>query len=268
MFVHTIDPVLITIGPLSIRYYGLIYAFGFVLAYIMLRHYAKKGTLRMPVERLDTYILFLVVGVVIGSRLFEVLFWEPAYYFSNPAKSIAIWEGGLSYHGGLAAAALVSFWFCRRYRLSFMNIADHLVIPASLALGLGRIANFINAELWGTVTDVPWCVVFPAVEGCRHPVQLYNAGMWFAIAAVLIVLRKRYYPAQGQPAAAPAGLIFWWFMLLNGLGRLVLDVWREDTRLFGLSTGQYFSIVLVVLGAYVLSRYYQKRKKERRKERT
>ena len=246
MFVHNIDPTLLHLGPFEIRYYGLVYVIGFLLAYYFLNK--KKKDLNLTKDDVESYILYLMISVIVGARLFEVLFWEPGYYFSNPIKILAIWEGGMAFHGSLVGVVLVTYFFCKRKKSSFAKLADIIVIPAVFALALGRIANFINGELWGTVTNVSWCVKFSAADGCRHPSQLYGALKRFIIFGVLLALnRKKHKP----------GFLFWIFIFLMGVGRFFLDFVREDLRFLGLSLGQYFSLAMVIISLIVLAKYYR-----------
>ena len=249
MFVNNIDPTLVHIGPFEIRYYGIIFVIGFLLVYYVLHLYSKKGKLELTKDDVDDYILYLMLGVIIGARLVHVLFTDPVYYFSSPLRIFMIWEGGVACHGGLIGAALVTYYFCKKKSISFMKLADIIVLPAVFALALGRIANFINGELVGTATNVSWCVQFKDAEGCRHPSQLYAALKRFIIFGILYFLSKREHKD---------GFIFWVFILLTGIGRFALDFYRETSRLFGLSAGQYFSVVMIIVGAYVLVKHYRK----------
>jgi len=242
-FVHAINPVIAQIGPFQIRYYGVIYALGFLIAYyVLVKNREQLGWSR---DDVDSYLLQLIAGVVIGARVFHVLFWEPSYYMQRPLEVLMIWKGGLAFHGGLAGALVVSYYFCKKKKTPLLSLADTLVIPAAIALALGRIANFINGELWGTVTNVPWCVEFPGAGGCRHPVQLYAAAKRFAVAGILYFLKKK---------KRPRGYLFWMFILLMGLGRLIIDFWRADSRFLGLSAGQYFSALMVLVALYALAK--------------
>lgn len=247
-FVHNIDPVIFSVGPFEVRYYGLVYVIGFLLAYWILLRFQKKGELNISRDDLDLYIVYLMLGVIIGSRIFHILFWNPSWYFSHPLDIFKLWEGGLAFHGGLAGSALVTWWFCKKHKLSFWKMADILVIPAVLVLALGRIANFINGNLWGTPTDVSWCVEFQRAEGCRHPSQLYGSLKRFAIFAVLLVLNRKKHKN---------GFLFWMFVTLMGAGRFALDFFREDARFLGLSAGQYLSAIMLITGAYILYKYYR-----------
>lgn len=189
-----------------------------------------------------------MIGVILGARLVHVLFWEPAYYLANPLEILAIWRGGLAFHGGLVGVIIGVGYFCKKNNVSIAKVADTLTIPAVFALGLGRIANFINGELWGTVTNVEWCVYFPEAEGCRHPVQIYSALKRWIIGGILLLLARKEHKD---------GFIFWMFVTLFGIGRFFIDFIREDTLYFGLSMGQIWSLGMVLVGLYVLWTYYK-----------
>ncbi|MBI4453915.1 prolipoprotein diacylglyceryl transferase [Candidatus Woesearchaeota archaeon] len=255
MLPFNFNPILATIGPFEIRYYGLVYVFGFLLVYFLLWHAIKKGKINLNTEELGTFILYLMLGVIIGSRAFEVLFWEPAYYFAHPLDIFAVWKGGMAFHGGLIGAVLATWLFCRKEsiksKITLAELADLLVIPAAFALALGRIANFVNGELVGTITNVPWCFNFPNYDGCRHPSQLYGALKRFIIVGILIsinLVKKTYKP----------GFLFWWFIGLMGIGRFILDFYREDVRYLGLSLGQYLGVGMLLLTIIVFIIYYKK----------
>jgi len=247
MYTHNIDPTLLNLGPLEIRYYGLVYVLGFIIAFFVLDHYRKKGELKITKDDLYNLVIYIIIGVVLGARLFEVFVWNPVYYFHNPLKIIAFWEGGMSFHGGLIGILIVGYLFCRAKNIRLAKLADLLTIPAIFILALGRIANFINGELWGTVTNVPWCVKFSGADGCRHPAQLYGAGKRFLILFFLLFVNRKKHKD---------GFIFWMFIFLFGVGRFLLDFYRDNQRLFGLSMGQYLSLIMAVGGIIILVKYY------------
>lgn len=257
MYIHNIDPVIFSIGPLSARWYGLVYVLTFLFSYYFVKRHIKEfGVTR---EQFDAFALECILGIILGARLFAVFVWNPAYYFANPLKIFAVWEGGMALHGGLIGIALVGWRFCKKYNVDPARMADLIAIPAMVGLMFGRIANFINGEIVGTVTNVPWCVVFPQYDQlCRHPVQLYAAiGRAFLVAYLFILYKTKF---------VKKGFIFWSAMFLMGVGRFVIDFLREDPRWFGLSMGQYLSIVLAVVSAIVLYVYYYKEKFKRYKE--
>lgn len=251
MIVHSINPVLINLGPVAIRYYGLVYFIGFLFLLLSLKKYAVKHVKGLTSENSEEFVIYLIIGIIVGARAFEVLVYHPLFYLSNPARILMIWNGGLSFHGGLVGAVAAGILFCRRRKISFYELADIVITPVCLFLALGRIANFINAENIGIVASVSWCVVFPAAEGCRHPVQLYEALKNLFIMGVLMLLyknRKRLKLAEGS--------IFWLFWILYGTLRFIITFLREDARFLGLSIGQYLCVLMVIMGTIgLLTRY-------------
>ncbi len=246
MFIHNINPILLEFGPFQIRYYGIIYAFGFILAYLFLRHFIRQKKLKMHEKDLDTYILYLIIGVVLGARLFEVLFYNLQFYMANPAEIIAVWHGGLSFHGGLVGAVGATWLFCRKKQISFLHLCDFVVIPTALALALGRIGNFLNGELWGRVTTVPWAVKFQNIDGFRHPSQIYESLKNLLIFAVLLWHVKKEHKE---------GYLFGWFLVLYGILRFLIEYVREPEIMVGfLTMGQTLSIPLIILGVYFVKK--------------
>lgn len=249
MYVHNINPTIVNLGPLEIRWYGLVYVIGFILVYYYLNK--RKDEFHLDKKEIENFVFYLIIGVVLGARLFEAFIWEPAYYLSSPIRLLEVWKGGMSLHGGLVGAMIVGWWFCKKHKIKLAKLADVVVIPAVFALALGRIANFINGELVGTVTAVKWCVVFPSYdELCRHPVQIYGAIGRMFLFGHLVLLNKVKKWKQG--------FLFWNFVLFMGIGRFFIDYLREDIRYFGLSTGQYLSIFMVLVGGFVLIKYYRR----------
>lgn len=248
-FVHNINPVLLDLGPVQVRYYGLVYILGFLLVYLYFNWLIHRKKIHMDKDGLYDLIFYNMLGVLIGSRLVHVLFWEPSYYLARPWEIIYIWQGGMAFHGGLIGVALGTWlwWKKTGKKIPYAKLADHLAIPAVFILAIGRIANFINGELPGKVTDVWWCWYFPGVEGCRHPQVLYSAAKRFVVFGLLAFLSMKKHKD---------GFIFWNMMLFMGLGRFFIDFYREDATLLGLTAGQYLSLLMVLAGLYAIIRYY------------
>lgn len=249
MWVHSLDPVLFHLGPLQIRYYGLAYLLGALFSYWMLLHARKNGNLTLNKTEISDLVTWLVAGVLIGSRLFYIIFYNPLFYLENPLKIFAVWEGGMSFHGGFVGIILATYLFCKKKHQSFFHIADILSIPLIFALALGRIANFINGELYGTPSSLPWCVVFPSGAECRHPYQLYDGLKRFIIFGYLIILNRREW--------AP-GFLFWNLVFFEGLGRFILDFVKEEFTVLLFTPGQWMSIVVVVVSGYHLYKLLNK----------
>ena len=187
VFIHNLDPVLFSLGHFQIRYYGLVWVLGFFLVNNFLNRAIKEGKIEFPKKEFENYMIYLILSVVIGSRLFHVLFVDFNYYLSNPSRIFALWEGGVAFFGGLLGAVLISYWYFKKHKIDFYKVADVIVLPLAFVLALGRIANFINGELWGIVTSVDWCVVYNGV--CRHPYQLYEAiGRFFSFFVLLFFI--------------------------------------------------------------------------------
>ena len=261
MFFQNINPVLLQLGPLQIRYYGLLYALGFVIAYFLIYYLAKRKALPITQDDVADLILYLLVGVVAGSRIIYVIFYNFLYYIKNPFEIIAVWHGGLSFHGGMIGAVIAVYLFCRKKKIDFYDIADIAVIPVALALALGRIGNFINAELYGRISSVSWCAdysknqyVMDIPGGCRHPSQIYESLKNFFIFAVLWLVKDK---------KLPKGLMFWTFVTLYGLLRTLMEFFRQPDEQVGFifsyfTMGQLLSFPLFLIGAYVLFRLSKK----------
>ena len=248
MFTSSLDPVLLQLGPLQIRWYGIIFLLGFIIAYFWLQHERKQGRLALSRDDISDLLFYLFVGVLVGSRFFAVFIWEPAYYFAHPGKILAVWEGGLAFHGGLIGAAIAAWLFSRKKNIPLAALADTLTLPAVLGLAFGRIANFINGELWGTATNVALCVNFPGVEGCRHPTQMYYALKRFIVFGILLLLAQK---SERKP-----GFLFWSMVALFGIGRFIIDFFKDDPIIGLLTMGQYLSLGMLIVSSWMLlSRY-------------
>jgi len=263
VFINNINPVLLNLGPFEIRYYGLVYALGFIAAYLLLLSIAKKRAIKnFTIKNVDILIIYFILGLVIGARLLLFVFYHPATLITNPLEVFMLWHGGMSFHGGLIGAAVAGLLFCRKYKVSFYQLGDLLVLPAALFLFFGRIANFINSELYGNITtpdSTPWCVVFKRVDDyCRHPSQLYEALKNLIIFITLSIL---YFDKEIKRKLKD-GVIFWLFVLLYGGLRFIITFWRDDPRWLGLSMGQYLSLVMVIASIIFLFRIIKGKKRE------
>lgn len=239
-----IDPDILRFGPLHIRWYGLMYVLGFAAAFILVQKQPRSREIGLYGEAAQDLIVFLALGLIVGARLGYVLFYqyaEYAFYLQHPWEIFAVWHGGMSFHGGLVGSLLAGAWFCRRRNLPFRAVADSVIVTAPIGLGLGRLGNFINGELFGRITDVPWAMVFP--DGGpypRHPSQLYEAFFEGPVLfAVLWMLRRRHLPD---------GLTTAWFLGLYGAFRFVLEFFREPDPQIGLVAGIFSMGQLLCLG--------------------
>ncbi len=250
MFYHNINPVLLKIGAFEIRYYGLIFVLGFVIAYFLLIYLSKEKKLSLTKEDISDLLFYLLIGVIVGARLFYILFYNLNFYLSSPLDMFAVWRGGLSFHGGLVGAIIAIFVFCKKKKIGFYDIADIAVLPTALGLAFGRIGNFLNGELYGRITDVPWAVKFKDAEGFRHPSQLYESLKNFTIFGALWFVKNK---------KLPKGFLFWSFVTMYSVLRFTVEFFREpDPQLgfivYNLTMGQLLSIILFLVGAYFLIR--------------
>lgn len=249
MFIHNLNPTLLTLGPLEIRYYGLVYVLGFILSITWLFYLRKKQKLPLTKDQVWDFTFYLLLGVLVGSRLFMV-FWQPQTYLLRPWNLLKFWQGGMSFHGGFVGITLAGYWYCKKNNLNLAKMADLLTIPTIFALALGRIANFINGELVGRPSTRPWCTIFPKYDQtCRHPSTLYAAGKRFFVFFWLFFLT---FYKQFKP-----GFIFWNFVFWEGLGRIIVDFYREDLLYFGFSLGQWFSLAMVLTALIIFLKYYR-----------
>jgi phosphatidylglycerol---prolipoprotein diacylglyceryl transferase len=251
-----INPVFFELGPLPLRWYGLMYLFGLAGAYFLIKtRVAAKG---LPLSRDQIYdmVVWAAFGVFIGGRLGYTLFYNPSYYLQHPTKIIAVWEGGMSFHGGLLGTIIALLWYSKRQGISPYTIADLAAGVTPIGLGFGRIGNFINGELYGRATDVEWCMVFPnGGPACRHPSQLYEAGLEGPLLLMVLSLIAK--------KSTPPGTICWSFIAGYGLCRFIVEFFREPDAHLGLiigsfSIGQLFSLPMIVLGAFMLALGYQR----------
>ncbi len=246
----SIDPVLVQIGPLAIHWYGLMYSLTFLLAWPLLKARAGRLSPKPPPDRIGDMMVWALLGVVLGGRFGYILFYQSAYYLNHPLAILRIWEGGMSFHGGLLGGLIACVLFARRHGFSSLQLADMTFSIAPLGLFLGRIGNFINGELWGRPTDLPWGMVFPGAGPVpRHPSQLYEA---FLEGVVLFVL---LWWVGRKPR--PAGTLLAIFLIGYGMARFVVEFVREpDAHLgvlsLGLSMGQWLSLPMVAAGAGLL----------------
>jgi len=247
-----IDPVLLRLGPIAIRWYGLMYVFGLSAAFFMIKARAARRHVALTLDDLHDLILYAAIGVILGGRLGYIVFYNLPYYLEHPGKFLAVWEGGMSFHGGLLGVIVAVALFCWRKGHAFYTIADLATPAVPVGLGLGRLGNFINGELYGRATDVPWCMVFARTGGgpvCRHPSQLYEALLEGVLLFALIW-------TLGRRPRRP-GTLFWAFIAGYGACRSLVELFREPDAHLGLlaglvSMGQVLSLPMMVLGLVML----------------
>jgi phosphatidylglycerol:prolipoprotein diacylglycerol transferase len=251
----TIDPVMIQIGPLAIRWYALAYIAGLVIGWRYLRLLVQRPGWRIDLTDLDDLLLYVTLGVVLGGRLGYILFYRPDFYLAEPLAMLKVWEGGMSFHGGAAGVILALWLFAWQRGRSFLEIGDAVCCAVPIGLLFGRIANFINGELFGRPSDVPWAMVFPRGGPLpRHPSQLYEA----ALEGLLLFLVLAWL-ARGAYRVEHAGRLAGVFLLGYGLARSFVELFREpDAQLGylfqGLTMGQLLSVPMIAVGLFLVAR--------------
>jgi phosphatidylglycerol:prolipoprotein diacylglycerol transferase len=254
MLVHpNIDPVAFSIGPLAVRWYGLMYLAGFAAAWGLGLQRIKKGLAPVTRAQFDDLIFLAVAGVILGGRLGYVLFYKPSYYASHPFEIFAVWQGGMSFHGGLLGVMVAMTFAARRHNIDWLRLMDFVAPLCPLGFAAGRMGNFLNGELWGRATDLPWGMVFRGAEGPRHPSQLYEFGLeGLALFALLWWFSSRPRP-RGQVSAL--------FLLGYGTFRFIAEFGREpDSYLgflaLGLTMGQWLCVPMILggIGLFAWSR--------------
>jgi phosphatidylglycerol:prolipoprotein diacylglycerol transferase len=253
-----IDPVFFSIGPLQLRWYGLMYILGFLAAYLLIRRDSARQGFDFNGDDVADLLTTLAVGVILGGRLGYVLFYNPAFYLREPLSILAIWEGGMSFHGGLVGVVVALIYFARKRGVSALGVADLCALSAPVGLGLGRLGNFINGELYGRVTTLPWGMVFPGGGDLpRHPSQLYQAFLEGVVIFVLLRLLSR--------PKFPAGTLAGAFLLLYGCCRILVEFVREPDAQLGLfggmvSMGQLLSLPMMLAGGILVTAAWRRGK--------
>ncbi len=255
-----IDPVILQIGPLALHWYGLMYVLGFGATYFLVRRQIRLYAIDELAPFFENLNMTLLISLVLGGRLGYVLFYNFSYYLHHPLQIINTLAGGMSFHGALLGVLVGGVWFCRRHQLQFMKMADIYVATIPVGLGLGRIGNFINGELYGRVTDVPWAMVFPGGGALgRHPSQLYEA----ALEGVLLFVLLAWMAGLKRKKGWGHGSILAFFLVYYGILRSFVEFFREPDGHIGLmagmlSRGQLLSAAMIAAG-FLLLRYALKR---------
>lgn len=248
-FIHNLNPVLFNLGPLQIRYYGLLLALSLLIGYLILKKLAKRKQVE---ERLiESYIIWLVIGTVLGARIFHIISDFP-FYINNPLQIIAIWKGGIASHGAILGGIIATYLFTKKHKLSFYRLADITAVPAALTGAFVRLGNFINGEIVGKITTLPWAVKFPSFEGFRHPSQLYEIIIHLFLFILLFKLIKKDH----KP-----GFIFWLFITLYALLRFLVEFVKEYQifpTTYIMDWGQLLSIPFLIIGIIMLIRVKRK----------
>jgi phosphatidylglycerol---prolipoprotein diacylglyceryl transferase len=251
------DPVIVQIGPFGIRWYALAYITGLVLGWRLVRHLVRLSPAVATPVQADDFLTWATLGVVLGGRLGYVLFYQPAVYLAHPAMIFAVWEGGMSFHGGALGVTIAILWFCRRNAIPLLGFGDRIVVCVPIGLGLGRIANFINGELWGRPAPdwLPWAMIFPnAGPMPRHPSQIYQALMEGLVLFVVMFALSR-----SEAVRARFGCLSGAFLVGYGIARIIGETFREPDAFLGFliggaTMGQLLSIPMVIAGAWLILR--------------
>ena len=251
---QNLDPVAFAIGPLSVRWYGIAYVAGFLFSALIIWRLAKRWKLNFDEDALLTIVCCIVVGVILGARLGYCLVYGNVNYLEQPLELLAFNHGGMSFHGGLVGAVIGGIVASRLVHMPFASLADMCAIAAPVGLFFGRCANFVNGELWGAVTDLPWGVVFGGTAGSlpRHPSQLYEALLEGVLLFCLLIVLSRKVPPR------PRGTFIGVFLLFYGVARFLIEFVRQPDAHIGylyggwLTMGQVLSVPLIVIGIIVV----------------
>ena len=248
-----IDPIALHIGPLAIRWYALAYVAGVILGWRYATHLTKRFQNGITTEHFADFITWVVVGILLGGRLGYVLFYNLDFFIEHPADALMIWHGGMSFHGGLLGVIAAALLFCHLHKLRFFSLTDILACVASLGLLFGRLANFINGELYGRTSDAPWAMVFPrGGDAPRHPSQLYEAGLEGLVTLIILGLLARNKSVQTRERFL-SGM----FLILYGLFRSFCEFFREPDIQIGFlaggtTMGQILCIPMIAFGLWLV----------------
>ncbi len=250
------NPIMIDLGPIRVSWYGMMYVLGFIASYLLVRYQMKKKDFGISRVEIENLYFYLIIGLMVGARLGYVFFYDLKMYLQNPLEIFAIWKGGMSFHGGLIGVMIVGILFSWKNKKSFWKITDLVIVTAPIGLGLGRIGNFINGELYGRVTDVSWGMIFPRGGSLpRHPSQLYESvlegGVLFLI---LWFFKDRKLPTGGLLAI---------FLFLYGCFRFFVEFFREPDAHIGFILGPFtlgqLLCSFMIVGGILLYIYLKRR---------
>jgi phosphatidylglycerol:prolipoprotein diacylglycerol transferase len=250
-----IDPAIVRIGPMAIRWYGIMYLIGFTASYLLVRYQLKRKKSALGPQDVDSLFFYLLIGLITGARLGYVVFYNLGDYLKNPLEIFAVWHGGMSFHGGLIGCITAGIIFCRKYKAEFWQVSDLIIVTAPIGLGLGRLGNFINGELYGRVTNMPWGMVFPSGGPLpRHPSEIYE----FLLEGVILFLILWFLKdRQLRP-----GTLTCIFLIMYGIFRFFVEFFRQPDPQLGFvlgpfTMGQMLSSGMILCGAAIF--FYRRR---------
>ena len=251
------DPVLVHLGPIAIRWYALAYIAGLLLGWRLVRHLVQRAPAVASIMQVDDFLTWATLGVVLGGRFGYVLFYQSDRFLADPLQIFAVWHGGMSFHGGMLGVAVATVWFCRRHRIPVLGFADRVAVAAPIGLGLGRIANFINGELWGRPAPdwLPWAMVFPGTgPEPRHPSQIYQA-----VLEGLVLFAVLYLLSRSTAVRARFGLLTGVFLSGYALARILGELFRQPDAYLGFqyagaTMGQLLSLPMLAVGLWLALR--------------
>lgn len=251
MFNQTLSPIFFRIAGLEIRYYGIAYVIGFIILFFVINKFLETRVKEEKrLQKTAELFLYLFFGLILGSRIITFLFYYPTDFLKNPLTFFYIWQGGMSFHGGLLGSVIAGYLFCKKNKINSLELFDRLVILGAFVLFFGRLANFLNSENYGIITSLSWCVNFPGVAGCRHPVQLYESAANLVLFFILLYMRKK---------RVKKGIVSFSFLFLYSFFRFFIDIFREyEAVYFGLGAGQWLNIVGILAGLFFLVRVIRK----------
>lgn len=248
------DPVMLQIGPLSIRWYAMAYITALVCGWLLVRRLVRKDPIVATKEQVDDFLTWATLGVILGGRIGYCLFYQPGWYFSHPLQILQVWHGGMSFHGGALGVIIALILFTRKYKLSFLGFSDRVTTVVPLGLGLGRLANFVNGELIGRVAPdwLPWRMIYPDVVGARHPSELYEAFLeGFVLFTIMMILAHR------KSIREHAGFLSGVFLLGYAIARSFCELFRQPDSFLGfivgdITMGQILCIPMAIAGSYFI----------------